>query len=160
MMKLLFLCLLVPVFSAVSNATEVTDASAKEFVMKWAQAFNKNDPKHISGFYDQDKRVDMLTSNGSWLRGHNAIWKSYREDMKLLKFADSVIKKLQVRTYGTTALVSFEHQFKYRILSDGVLWRIHIRTTMSLRHTDKGWKIAMEHSSPIRGIERAVQVKE
>ncbi|MFK7911073.1 MAG: nuclear transport factor 2 family protein [Akkermansiaceae bacterium] len=161
MMRCLFLYLFFSAFTVATNAAdEATDTSAKNFVLKWGQAFNKNDSKYISSFYDQDKRLDMLTSSGAWLKGYEAIEKSYRDDMKALKFSDSNIKNIQLRTYAKTALVSFEHQFKYRILSENVLWRIHIRTTMALRHTDKGWKIAMEHSSPLQGIERAVKVEE
>ena len=151
---------LILTFSALANASEISEASSKEFIQSWAKSFNKNDPKAISAFYEKDKRVDMLVSVGLWLHGYDAILESYTTDMKLLKFSDSKIKNLRSRVFDKTALVSFEHFFKYRILSDNTLWSIHIRTTTTLKHTDEGWRIVMEHSSPIKGVNRATLIEQ
>ncbi|WP_269541740.1 nuclear transport factor 2 family protein [Cerasicoccus fimbriatus] len=64
----------------------------------------------------------------------------------------------QVWTEGDTALVSFEHFFKYYVRPDKSRWQIHIRTTMPLRREGDGWKIIQEHSSPIQDIPRATRI--
>ncbi len=160
MKRYIYALLLVLTASTTSAvASEVTEVSSKAFIQKWAKSFNENEPKTISAFYDQDARVDLLVSVGLWLRGHKAISESYDRDMKAVKFSDSRLKNLRVRIYDKTALVSFEHLFKYHIVEDNTDWRIHIRTTTTLRHIKDGWIIVMEHSSPIKGIERAVLIE-
>ena len=50
--------------AATASASEVTEASSKAFIQKWAKSFNENEPKTISAFYDQDARVGLLVSAG------------------------------------------------------------------------------------------------
>ncbi|QDS97121.1 YybH family protein [Adhaeretor mobilis] len=130
------------------------EAGVRRTVNAWVESFNKNDPQVISGFYEVDETVEMLASNGLSLRGHKEISDSYVRDMKAVKFYNSKSQKMRIRVFDKTALVSFIHRFKYEILGDGTHCEVHIRTTTTLRQTKDGWRIVMEHSSAIQGIER------
>lgn len=157
-MKTLYSFICIFVFTSFLQASEATVASSKDFIKKWAESFNQNDSEKISSFYDKDERVNMLVSVGIWLQGHKAISDSYERDMKEVKFYDSSIKNLNVRVYDKTALVAFEHTFKYHVLEDDSHWSIRVRTTTTLKHNTDGWTIVMEHSSPIKGTERASKI--
>ncbi|WP_309397845.1 YybH family protein [Cerasicoccus maritimus] len=136
-----------------------TDDSARAFVLDWVAAYNRNDPALMAGFYAEDPRVTVMVSVGQTFRGYQAIAELYRSDMQVVEFYDSYAKELQVWTEGDTALVSFEHFFKYYVRPDKSRWNIHIRTTMTLRRDGDGWKIIQEHSSPIQGIPRATRIQ-
>lgn len=128
-------------------------------MLSWVEAFNQNDSEHITSFYEDDERVDLLVSMGKWMRGSTAIADMYASDMQAVEFYDSKAEKMNIRVFDNTALISFEHRFKYNIVADDTHWKIHIRTTVTLRNTENGWKIVQEHSSPIHGVERAIHIK-
>lgn len=152
-MKLIIATLLLMHVSLPVQAEE-SEVSVRRHMNEWVESYNKNDPKAISAFYELDERAEMLVSNGLSLRGHKEISASYVRDMKAVRFYDSKSQKMSVRVFDKTALVSFIHRFKYEILRDGTHCEVHIRTTTTLRQTKNGWRIVMEHSSPIQGIER------
>lgn len=157
-MKLIAPALILLMVSVLPQAEE-DEANVQRIMDAWVESFNENDPEKISAFYEMDERVEMLVSNGLALRGHKAISNSYARDMKGVRFFDSESRKMKIRVFDQTALVSFVHRFKYEILADGTARQVHIRTTTTLRHTNDGWLIVMEHSSPIHGIERERVIK-
>ncbi len=136
------------------SQAEEDEASVRRFMNEWVASYNKNDPKLISAFYEADVRVEMLVSNGRSVRGHENISASYDNDMKAVRFYDSKSQAMRIRVFDKTALVSFIHRFKYEILWDRTHREVHIRTTTTLHQTKNGWRIVMEHSSAIQGIER------
>ncbi|MEM8866380.1 MAG: nuclear transport factor 2 family protein [Planctomycetota bacterium] len=152
-MKHLLPALLLLFFSQLAQADQ-SHASARRFMDEWVDSFNGNDAKKISAFYEVDERVEMLGSNGLTLKGHEKIAESYRNDMKAVRFYDSKSQEMRIRVFDKTALASFIHRFRYEILGDGRHCEVHIRTTTTLRQTELGWKIVLEHSSAIQGIER------
>lgn len=135
------------------------DETPTEFMGKWVESFNKNDAKLMTSFYDDSEEIDVLVSNGSWFRGHNRLKEMYAQDMKEVVFYDSKAERMKSRIVGDIAVVSFIHQFKYEVKSLAVKYRIHIRTTATLKKHAKSWKIISEHSSAIKGIERAEEVE-
>lgn len=150
----LSLAILVVTLVPTSVRAELNEASVRKFVSDWSESFNRNDPDRISAFYENDERVEMLVSKGLTVRGRQAIAESYEQDMKGVRFYDSEIQALKLRVFEKSALVSFVHRFKYEVRGEGTRLQIHIRTTMALHHTEAGWRIAMEHSSAIHGVER------
>ena len=130
-----------------------------EFMTTWVDAYNKNDAKKIVSYYDQSEDTDCLISAGLWLRGYKQIKDMYYQDMRDVRFYDSQAEGMKHRTLDNTAVVSFVHKFKYAVREAGVHYRIHIRTTATLRKDKEGWKIVSEHSSAIDGIERAQIIK-
>lgn len=135
---------------------QTKEQSPKQFVQEWVAALGKNNPKHHMTFYDMDDRLEVIISSGMRLEGYGAVKEAYQKDQEIVRFYDSQAKDITVRRFGDTALVSLDHQFKTRFLSDDSRWQVHIRTTMALRKIDGEWKIVQEHSSPIQGIERYV----
>ena len=125
----------------------------------WVDVYNKNDAKNIVSYYDQSEDTDCLVSVGMWLKGFKDIQNMYHQDMKALHFYDSKAEGMKHRLIGDVAVISFIHRFKYHILETGEHYRIHIRTTATLRKDKDSWKIVSEHSSPIKGIERAKLIK-
>ena len=133
--------------------------SPKQVIAEWASTFNKNDSKAIVDFYEQSEDIELIMSAGIYKHGYLAIERTYKDDFKAVRFYDSKAKKMSVREIGDTALVTFEHQFKSEIKKDGSRWRVHIRTSSILGRKNGQWKIVLEHSSPINGIERYVEIK-
>jgi len=136
------------------------DETPTQFMGKWVEGYNKNDAKLITAFYDESEEIDVLVSFGVWLRGFEAVKKMYGADMQAARFYDSKAEGMKSRVVGEVAVVSFIHKFKYEIREESVKYRIHIRTTTTLRKAGDSWKIISEHSSAIKGIERAVLIKE
>jgi uncharacterized protein (TIGR02246 family) len=138
------------------------DASAadppKEFIKSWAAAFDENDPAKIASFYDRSEETELVLSAGLRIQGFKAIEKFYQDDHESAKYYESTPKKFAVRVLDDTALVTFEHQLKIRLLSDDSRWQVHVRTTSVLHRVDDKWKIVLEHSSPINGIERVTPI--
>lgn len=130
-----------------------------EFMASWVAEYNRNDAKSIVAHYDDSEATDCLVSVGMWLEGYEEIEKMYHQDMEALRFYDSVAEGMKHRILGDAAVVSFVHKFKYLIKDTGERYRIHIRTTATLRKEKDSWKIVSEHSSPIKGIERAELIR-
>ena len=141
-------------------AEDDSNNTPKQLITDWARAFNKNDPKLLLAFYDPSESTEVLVSSGFRHRGYKAIEKAYTRDQKQLRFYDSNVKEVSTRILGDTALINFEHLFKFRATDDDSRWQVHIRTTTVLHRIDGNWKIVLEHSSAIRGIERIVRIKD
>ena len=133
--------------------------SPSEFMTSWVGEYNKNNAKSIVAYYDSSEDTDCLVSVGMWLKGFKEIEKMYHQDMRVTHFYDSKAEGMKHRILGDVAVVSFIHKFKYLIRDTGVHYRIHIRTTATLRKDKNSWKIVSEHSSPINRIERAKIIK-
>lgn len=144
----LFFCL-----TSAAFAEEEKD-SPKQFITDWASAFQKNDHKVLLDFYDQSEDVELIVSAGIRLQGYREIQKALKNDFGAVTFSDSKVKKVSVRKLGETALVAFEHRFKMESKNDGQRLQVHIQTTSVLNRKDGSWKIVLEHSSPIKGIQR------
>jgi len=148
----LFFCM------ASSAAAGKDDGSPKQFISNWASAFEKDDHKPLLDFYDQSEEVEMIVSAGTRIQGYREIQKSMKNDFNGVKFSDSEIEKVTVRKLGDTALIAFEHKFKLEFKENKTRWQAHIQTTSVLNRKGGVWKIVLEHSSPIKGIDRYVQI--
>jgi len=131
-----------------------------KFMAAWVDEYNKNDAKAIVEYYDESEETDCLVSFGMWFKGFKNIEKMYHRDMKACQFYDSKAEEMKHRMLGDVAVVSFVHKFKYMIHESGAHYRVHIRTTATLRKDKESWKIVSEHSSPIKGIQRAILIPE
>ena len=153
---LTFAALLTPA----APAEEQTDQTPEKLIEQWAAAYNKNDPALLLAFYEQSEDVDVIISAGIRHHGFKAVRNAYTDDFKAVRFHDSKAINLSSRIIDNTALVTFEHQFKSRVVEDNSRWRIHVRPTSVLKRVKGTWKIVLEHSSPIRGTERVVPIEE
>ncbi len=141
-------------------AEEKDDESPAAVIKAWATTFNKNSPVQQAAYYDRSEKTEVLVSSGLRHRGFKAVLKAYQTDQEQLKYYDSTAEKISTRILGETALVTFEHRFKIHFLSDDSRWQIHIRTTSVLHRVEDTWKIVLEHSSSIHGIERMTRIKD
>ncbi len=128
--------------------------SPEDFIKAWAAAFNNNKPEELIEWYDRSEKTELLVSTGKTFRGPKGIAFAYETDKDAVRFYDSEALRIRTRTLGETALASFEHKVKLRILADDQRYQIHVRTTSVLHRVEGEWKIVLEHSSPIEGIER------
>lgn len=142
-----------------SFAAEPTDESPQKFIQSWAEAFNTNDPEKLSAFYDPSEELEVIVSAGVRHHGYKALKQAYVGDSRNVYFYDSQVSNLSTRVLGETALVTFEHQFKVRFKTDNTRWQVHIQTTTVLHRTQGEWKIVLEHSSPIEGTSRFIQIQ-
>lgn len=135
------------------------EQSPSKFMTAWVSAYDKNDAETMVSFYDRSDDTECLVSVGLWLKGYGEIKDMYVQDMKAIHFYDSKAEGMKHRMLGDVAVVSFIHKFKYLVQDTGEHYRIHIRTTATLKKDKDDWKIVSEHSSPIKGIERALMIK-
>lgn len=132
--------------------------SPRQFLTRWVSAFSRNSPEAQIAFYDNSDETEVIVSSGFRHRGYKAVLKAYEDDQKVLRYHDSKPKDMSVRRFGDTAIATFEHLFKARMLQDDARWQVHIRTTSVLRRAEGEWRIVHEHSSSIRGIDRLRQL--
>jgi len=159
---LLFVAMLLPAMTPArgSGPHPPRPGSADAFIRDWADTFNENRPDELLAFYDRSEQLDVILSSGVRLRGYKAVEKVYREDQNIVRHYDSGTKELSTRILGDTALVTFEHLYKFRSLEDDSRWQVHVRTTTVLHWKARRWRIVLEHSSPIHGIERMERIEE
>jgi len=131
------------------------EQSPSDFMKAWVATFNQSDANKILAYYDSSEETDCFVSMGRSFKGYKKISQMYQQDMTALRFYDSTSEAMKHRIVGEAAVVSFIHKFKYVIKETNVHYRIHIRTTVVLKKDKNSWKIISEHSSPIKGIERA-----
>lgn len=141
-------------------AGESTESTPQQLVADWAATFNKNDPELLCDFYDQSGDLQVIISSGVRYRGYDAVKKAYADDHEVVRFYESEPVEISARNLGDTAIVAFEHKLKVRFLDDNTRWQVHVRTTSVLKRMGGEWKIVLEHSSPIHGIERKIQIQE
>ena len=147
-------------FAAALHAEEAIADSAENFIKDWVAAFNKNDPEKLLSFYDRSEKTEVIVSAGLLYRGYKAIQKVYRDDLKQVRVYDSSAKEMGTRILDSTAFVTFEHMFKMRSLANDSRWQVHIRTTSVLNRVENKWKIVLEHSSSISGVERMTRIED
>jgi ketosteroid isomerase-like protein len=162
-----FLAMVVPVALltsltlASSSCADERDANTPQhLITEWAASFNANDPDLLCEFYDQSDNLEVITSSGVRHHGYPILQKAYADDHEVARFYESEPLKISVRDLGDTALVTFEHRFKFRLLEDNTRWQVHVRTTSVLQRIGDEWRIVLEHSSPIHGIERRSLIQE
>lgn len=132
--------------------------SAMVFADKWVAAFNANDvDKHLA-YYDRSKELQVIVSAGVQHNGIDAMKKAYAESYGGFEFSNSNARNMKSRVLGETAIVTFEHRFKIRDRQFGDRFQIHIRTSLVLKRKAGDWQIIHEHSSPIEGIDRFVEI--
>lgn len=154
----IFLLMLI-LCNSTAQAENPADEGVKKFIKNWAEAFNKNDTEKHVEFYDQSDKTEMVISAGMRHKGIKEIRTAYEKDQKEIRYSDSSIKIKSIRVLGETALISFEHKFRINVISDKSKWQVHIRTTTVLHKIKNQWKIVLEHSSPIQGIDRIQAVR-
>ena len=142
-----------------ANADDQGHASPAQFVADWAASFNKNDPMLLLAFYEESKETLLIMSAGIRCHGYDAIKGAYRSDANKVRFYDSKPNIISIRTLGDAALVTLEHKFKAEFVDNKSHWQVHIQTTMVLKRRNGRWKIVMEHSSPIKGVDRYTQIE-
>lgn len=140
-------------------ASLAAEETPSEFMQRWVKAYNGNNGEVMASFYEKSDELDCLISAGIWLRGFKEIREMYLRDMKAVRFYESAAEEMRHRSLGdNAALVSFIHKFKYEIRHQKQHVRSHIRTTVTLRKVGEEWKIASEHSSAIKDIERVQMI--
>ena len=143
-----------------SFAVEKTETTPQQFIGQWVATFNKNDSELLLPFYDQSDDLEVIISAGVRHHGYEAVRKAFADDFKSVRFYDSKASDTATRILGDTAIVTFTHTFKAHLREDNTRWQIQVRTTSVLHRMQGEWKIVLEHSSPIQGIDRYTQIQE
>ncbi len=130
------------------------DDSPSTFVSNWVQLFNQNDPDPLLSTYDKSNELTVVVSSGESYSGYKSIAEIYRRQFRAATFHESSARKISARKIGNTAIVHFEHSFKFQSKSDESRWQVHIQTTLILQKQKVSWKIVGEHSSPLKDKER------
>lgn len=141
-----------------AGAAEGDVASVESFVKRFAATFNENDPAALATLYEETDDLEVVFSSGIRHRGFKTLRTAYVEDQAHNRYSNSRCKILSVRVFdgGDTAIATFEHMFGFRVIADDTRWKVHVRTTSVLRRVKGEWRIALEHSSAIRDVDRIV----
>ena len=157
---LLFGLAIVACPSAVARGEGGTAESAEAFIDGWAASFVSFDPQRTTALYDRSEETEVIVSAGDRFRGYEAIRAMYQDAQKEVRFLSSAATNVDARAFGETAIVSFEHTYQTQLRADQSRWKGHVRTTAVLRRAGDRWVIVLEHSSPIRGIDRITRLSD
>lgn len=129
-------------------------ASATGALGEWTKALESSQIESTLAFYVQNDDVVIVHSTGELVRGTDAIRKTYEDAFAEVVFDDVSLKDLLVRQSGDVAWAVCRFVADTTRHSDEAKWRIEIRTSFVLQRRGTEWKIALEHSSPIRNVPR------
>jgi len=130
-----------------------------EFAVKWTANFVTNDAKKMMSFYEKSDKLEIRMSSGAKIMGFDKLNEFYASEFKSVRFFHSEPKKISGRNFGSSAVVSFEHVFRFKVPDESIM-EGHIQTVLVLRKIEGKWKIINEHSSPIENVPRIKSVKE
>jgi len=128
--------------------------SATGALGKWTEAIESSQVESVLAFYEQNDDVVIVHSTGELVKGTDAIRKTYQDAFAEVVFDDVSLKDLLVRQSGGMAWAACRFVADTTRHSDEAKWRIEIRTSFVLQRLGTSWKIALEHSSPIRNVPR------
>jgi uncharacterized protein (TIGR02246 family) len=151
---------LVCLITTASYAEDSVVDSAEKMIREWADALNRNDAAQLLEFYNESEQTEVVVSGGVHYQGYKAIRRINKETFENVRFYDSAATIVKTRRFGDTATATFEHRFRIQVADDDSRWQVHVRTTAVLHRFDGQWKIVVEHSSPIRGVERMTRIED
>ena len=131
------------------------DQRRNRFLRDWTDAIESSDLGRIVECYDDSKDAVVFLSWGESRTGRQEIRKEYETAFKNVVFDDVTLDVLKVHRCGQVAWATSVFKADTTRRSDQTQWHLTIRSSFVLRQAGDTWKIVLEHSSPIAGVQRA-----
>jgi uncharacterized protein (TIGR02246 family) len=145
------LAIVVSVMAADGGAKQ---KSAEEALGAWVAAFRSAKVADMTACYEDSEQVVAIESSGKVRQGAAAIRKMYEEAFAEVEFDEVKLEALQVRESGDVAWATCRLKAETVVRADRSRWTLHVQGSLVLKRDDGGWKIVVEHFSPIAGIPR------
>jgi len=136
---------------------DVRDASAEATLRQWAKTILSSDVEAMTAFYERSESVTAIESTGDQRHGIDSIHKMWEVAFEEVVFESVTLDDVSVRTDGDIAWATCRFDAGTRVHDDDTRWRLRIQGSFVLRKTNGGWKIALEHFSPMRDVPRVEQ---
>jgi ketosteroid isomerase-like protein len=128
--------------------------SPKEAIQAWAKALTSKDPADVLRFYAESEDLIVIFSSGHQIKGYAVVKKLYDDSARRMAFYESEVSDVAAQRLADVAWVACRHRARYRELADGSKSQLEVRTTFVLKRHKDGWRIVLEHSSPIADVPR------
>ncbi len=147
--------------AAGADAAEKSAAEeARKAVLAWAAAGTTGDVDKVMAHYDPSDETVVIISAGVQVRGSAEIKKVYKEGFEEVSFDKVTLSDLKVYVRGEAAFATCRYVAELTGKSgDKERARLTIRTSLALAKIGGKWLITLEHSSPIRGVERYLPIE-
>lgn len=149
-------CLCLCVLACPSFCAAADDAqSAKEFLLRWAEALTVGDLDLVVAMYEDSDDVVAIESKGTVRKGIDEIRAMFEGAFKEVMFEEITMDPLKVRASGDVAWAYCRLKASTRVKKDGARWLLEIRGSFVLKRCEDSWEIAHEHFATIAGVPRA-----
>lgn len=128
--------------------------SPTETIKKWARAFTAKDAAAVISFYEESDQLIAIASSGQQTKGFPSVKKEWEKLFRDVVFTEHEVTELAVVQNQDVAWATCRQRGTFRNRADNTRWQMEVRTTLVLKRHKNGWKIVVDHSSPIAGIPR------
>jgi len=143
-------CLCLCLLACSSLCAAADDAqSAKEFLLRWAEALTIGDLDMTVAMYEDSDDVVAIESRGTVREGIEQIRAMYEGAFKEVVFEKVTLDPLKVRASGGVAWAHCRLKASSRVKNDGARWVLEIRGSFVLKRCEDSWEIALEHFAPL-----------
>jgi ketosteroid isomerase-like protein len=158
--SLLLLSLVCAAAPAAPCRGEQAPESPMATIENWAKAFITNDAGRLLRFYEPSESLTVLLASGHQIKSFATLKKTYEKAHENVAFSESEVSEVTARQSGDVAWVVCRHRAKLRALTDDVKLQIDIRVSFVLKRHKEGWRIVLEHGSPIADVPSIKPVEE
>lgn len=151
-MKGLLACVLSLSLASPARGVDESRTSPEEFLKQWAQAWSANEIQRMMSFYEDSEDLVVIASSGAAYKGTDGLRKMYKAAFEEANWNRVMLENLQVREERKIAWAT--GRFQANLQSQGREFRFTSQGTFVLRRGDGGWKIVLEHFSPIADVPR------
>lgn len=141
------------------DESDKTQAGPKATLEHWASAWRAGDVKKMLTFYGDSKDVFPIASSGRRYEGAAGVRTMYEEAFGEADWNNVQLRDVKVVRHGDVAWTSCRFQAEMTLKPDGVTLVFTSQGTVVLQRMENGWRIVLEHFSPIADVPR-IQRKE
>jgi ketosteroid isomerase-like protein len=150
---LLFGCL-----TSVAVPDEVA-AGAEATLNSWASAWRAGDVDRVLSFYERSKDVVAIASSGRRYDGALGVRRMYEEAFNEAEWRQVELRDVKVLRDGNLAWATCRFQAEALVKPSDAAFVFTSQGSVVLRRSGDGWKIVLEHFSPIASEPR-IQLKD
>jgi ketosteroid isomerase-like protein len=128
-------------------------ASAREALEAWSGAFLTGDTDRMVARYDGSPALVVIHSDGRICRGIEETRSAYATAFDQIAFEKVAFEALADGESGDLAWATGRFRARTRRKSDDTEWRIEVSMSFVMRRSGRSWKIVLEQSTPIAGVD-------
>ncbi len=141
------------------HAEEKGPCCIDELMAEWAAALDAGDVEKAVSFYDGTGEALAVESSGTLRQGMEGIKAMYEEAFAEVDFSDVRVNPMKVHLAEGMGYAYLELRTGGTLKADNTPIELHVQGTWTLRKVDGGWKILVEHFSPLKDVPRVKILK-